>query len=102
MMTINTSNNPTEVIELIKHCKDIIKTQYNRVIKYIYKRGKILKMVKQTENFFDGSEQSRFTIYFKIAVYKILKNSTLPASYFRNDLKSIMLVCKKHQYLFSR
>ena len=102
MMTINTSNNPTEVIELIKHCKDIIKTQYNRVIKHIYKRGKILKMVKETENFFDGSEQSRFTIYFKIAVYKILKNSTLPASYFRNDLKSIMLVCKKHQYLFSR
>ena len=30
-------------------------------------------MVKETENFFNGSKQSRFTIYFKIAVYKILK-----------------------------
>ena len=33
------------------------------------------KPFKETENFFDGWEQSRLTIYFKIAVYiKYLKS----------------------------
>ena len=31
-------------------------------------------MLKETENFFVGSEQSRLRIYFKIAVYKDIEN----------------------------
>ena len=73
MMTINTSNNPTEVIELIKHCKDIIKTQYNRVIKYIYKRGKILKWSKRLRTFsmVRNKVDSQFTL--KLQFIKYLK-----------------------------
>ena len=46
-------------------------------------------MFKETENFFNDSKQNRLTIYFKIEVYKILKKSTLPASYFHKNLVAI-------------
>lgn len=94
-MKVNTANNPTKAIELIYHWEEITKTQHKRVIQYIYKQGEILKFFKETENFFDGSEQSWLTIYFKIAVYKILEKLTLPASYFPNNLKSVKLVFEK-------
>ena len=90
MMKMSMANNPTEAIELINHYEEIIRTQHKRVIQYIYKQEEILKMLKENENFFDGSEQNRLTIYFKIAVY------------FRNNLKSLTLVCKRYLDLFSR
>ena len=46
-------------------------------------------MFKETENFFNDSKQNRLTIYFKIEVYKILKKSTLPGSYFHKNLVAI-------------
>ena len=95
MMKTNTVNNPTEAIEIINHCKEIIRTQHKQVKQYIHKQGEILKIFKETENFFDGSEKSRLTIYFKIAVYKILKKSIL-------NLKSIKLICIKYPDLFSK
>ena len=71
----NAVNNLTEAIEVINHFEEIIKTQHKKVIQYIYKQGGILKMFKETENFFDGTGQSRSTVYFKIAVYKLLKKN---------------------------
>ena len=91
MMKMNTANNPKEAIKLINYCEEIIRTQHKPVIQYICKQGEILKMFIDTVNFFDGLEQSRLTLYFKIAVYKILTKSTLPASSFCNNLKCIKL-----------
>ena len=70
---INAVNNPTEATELINHFEKIIKTQHKQVRQYIYKQGGILKIFKKTEKFFDGTGQSRSTVYFKIEVYKLLK-----------------------------
>ena len=69
---MNTGNNPTEAIELIKHYEKIIRTQHKQVIQYMYRQREILKMFKEdTQSFFDNARQSR---------------STLPSSYFRNNL----------------
>lgn len=99
---MNTANNPTEARELISHCEKIIKTQHKQVMQYIYRQWEILKMFKETENFFVGSEQSRLRIYFKIAVYKRHRKSKLLGSYFCNNLRSIKLICKKCLGFFSR
>ena len=91
----NAVNNLTEAIEVINHFEEIIKTQHKKVIQYIYKQGGILKMFKETENFFDGTGQSRSTVYFKIAVYKLLKKTLVSKNQyyyrviFRNNLKTI-------------
>lgn len=72
---MNTANNPTEARELISHCEKIIKTQHKQVMQYIYRQWEILKMFKETEIFFDGTGKNLPTIYFKIAVYKVLKKT---------------------------
>ena len=65
--------NPTKAIERRNHYEKIIKTQHKQPIQYNYKQEEILKIfIKETENFFDGTRQSRSTVYFKIAVYKLL------------------------------
>ena len=69
---INTANNTIEAIEHINRHKEIIKTQHKRVIRHIYKQAEILKFFKETKSFFENEGQIRFTIYFKIAVYKLL------------------------------
>ena len=83
MMKINTANNPTEARGLINHYEEIIRTQHKQVLQYIYKQyiykqyiykqGEILKIFKETENFFDSSEQSRLRIYLKLQFIKYLK-----------------------------
>ena len=70
---INTVSNLIEAIEIMNHYEETIKTQHKQVIQYIYKQGGILKIFKKTEKFFDGTGQSRSTVYFKIEVYKLLK-----------------------------
>ena len=68
-----TANNPIEAIEHINRHEEIIKTQHKWVLRYIYKQVEILKFFKETKSFFQNEGQIRFTIYFKIAVYKLLK-----------------------------
>ena len=70
---INTANNPIEAIEHINRHEEIIKTQHKWVLRYIYKQVEILNFFKETKSFFENEGQIRFTIYFKIAVYKLLK-----------------------------
>ena len=67
------NNNLIEAIELINGSGEIIKTQDKIVIRYIYTQGEILKIFKETGNFFENAAQIRSTIYFKIAVSKLLK-----------------------------
>lgn len=40
---------------------------------YVAKHGEILKKIKGTETFFENAEQSRSTVYYKIILYKFLK-----------------------------
>ena len=72
---INTVSNLIEAIEIMNHYEETIKTQHKQVIQYMYKQGEILKMFKETEIFFDGTGKNLPTIYFKIAVYKVLKKT---------------------------
>ena len=50
--TANNVNNSQEAIVIIRHYKDIIKTQNKKAIGYIGKQGHFLKMLKNTEIFF--------------------------------------------------
>ena len=50
--TANNVNNSQEAIVIIRHYKDIIKTQTKKAIGYIGKQGHFLKMLKDTEIFF--------------------------------------------------
>ena len=61
---MKTANNPTKTIELINHYEEIIRTQYKRVIQYLYKQREILKMFKGTENVFDNASKvdQQFTL----------------------------------------
>ena len=85
-------------MELINRCEEIIKTQHKRIIGYISQQGKMLKKFKKTENFYDNAGKSRSMIFFKISIYEFLKKypslkkSTLPSSYFKNNLKVIKSV----------
>ena len=79
---------------IIRRYEDIIKTQNKKAIGYIAKQGEILKIFKDTQNFFDNVGQSKSTIYFKISPYKflkkypLLKTSTLQSIYFKNNFKT--------------
>ena len=73
-------NNLAEATEVINHYKEIIKTQHKRVIQYTYKQGEIIKIFKETKNFFDNMGQSKSTVYFKTAVYKHLKKTLVSTS----------------------
>ena len=61
-----------------------------------------MKKFKDTEHFFDNVGQSGLTICFKISLYKflkkypLLKKSTLPLSYFKNNFKAIKVVSKEN------
>ena len=60
---------------MINRYEEIIKSNHKRVVRrYIYIQGEILKMFKETENF-ENAGQSRSTIYFRIAFYKLVKKS---------------------------
>ena len=66
-------------------------THRTKIIGLLFKQGSILKKSKDTETI----SMARFTIYFKINIYKFakkylcLKNSTLFAYYLRNSFKTI-------------
>ena len=66
-------------------------TQRTKIIGLLFKQESILKKSKDTETI----SMVRFTIYFKINIYKFakkylcLKNSTLFAYYLRNSFKTI-------------
>ena len=63
--TVKSVNNSQEAIVLIRRNEDIIKTQNKKAIRYIAKKGELLKNFEDTQNFFDNVGQRKSTIYFK-------------------------------------
>ena len=71
------------------------------IIGLLFKQGCILKKFKEVKNFFKTVGLSRYTSFFKIKVYKFVKNyqrlkhSTLSVHYLKNSSKNTRSVCKK-------
>ena len=63
----------------------------------------MLKKFEDKAGFIENAGLRRSTIYFKIGLYKrlknfpALKNSSLSLHYFRNNLKLIKTVCKSNE-----
>ena len=79
-----------EAINKIKHYDEIIKTGNKNTIRYESIEGQMLKKFKDTEGFVENIGIIRSTVYFKIGLYKFLKqypalkNSSLSSHYVRN------------------
>ena len=76
------------------------------LIKCVSMHRKILNMFREVEDLIQNVGQSKSTICYKIRMYKflkkypVLKNSTLPSSYFQNLFKAIKIVFKIMEILF--
>ena len=71
------------------------------IIGLLFKQGCILKKFKEVKKIFKTVGLSRYTSFFKIKVYKFVKNyqhlkhSTLSVHYLKNSSKNTRSVCKK-------
>ena len=96
----NKTKNPIEAINIINQYKEIIIKSNNNWV------GQILQKIWKVENFIQNVGQSKSTFYYKIRMYKFLKNysalknSILPSSYFKNNFKAIKVVCWNHGNVF--
>ena len=70
--TANNVNNSQEAILIIRHYKDIIRTQNKEAIGCIGKQEQLIRKFKDSEHFFGNVHQGRST-YFEILLYRFLK-----------------------------
>ena len=107
---VNSIADLAEVIKVIERYREIIQIQNKKVIDFVRKQGQWLKNKKQKDNknLFQLVCQSKFTIYLKMNLHKllkkypVLKNFILFSNYFKNNLKLIEMVCKTNVNLFTK
>ena len=85
----NNINDSQEIIVIIPCFEEIIKTQNKKTIWYTGEQGELLKKFKDTGNIFGNVGQSRSMIYFKILLYKFLKECLLLKT---SSLQSSLLI----------
>ena len=99
---VKNAKNLKDGISLVKKYEDLLKEANRKIINIVGKQGQLLKRFKDSDRFFDGVGLSRSNRYFKINLHKpsckfpVLKNSTLPSSYFKSNFKMIKKVCKSN------
>ena len=103
---VKNAKEPKDGISLVKMYKDHLERASRKIINIVAKQGELLKLFKDSDEFFNCVGLSWSNIYFKISLYKFLskfplfKNSTLASSYFKNNFKLIKKVCKANVEIF--
>ena len=70
--------NQREAVAIINDYEEFIKTKTKKTISYVAEQGQILKNLRDMEDFTTKDMGvSRSIIYFKIRLYKFLKNSPI-------------------------
>ena len=77
-LNIDKVSHQGEAVAIISDYKEFIKTKNRKTISYVAEQGQILKNLRDMEDFTTKDMGvSRSIIYFKIRLYKFLKNSPI-------------------------
>ena len=96
-----------EAFNKIKHYDEVIRKGNKSTIRYGSIQAQMLKKFKGSKVLVKKIGDGRWTIYFKIGLYRFLKkylalkSSSLLSHWLRNDFKMIKTVCKSNEELFT-
>ena len=106
---IRTTDNPNDVIELVKKIDKLTKLSKNNILTLAYQQGKVFQKFKINNKFASAVTEfgiSKTTINFKIDIVKFIENypkmkkSCISLFYLKNNFRVIKNVCQEHSSEF--
>ena len=100
---------PEEAADIIKQCKEILRTKRKGIVSVAYYQGKIFKRFKEKEKFIQIVNKLKIntsTIIFKINIFKLIEKHpgllkpSVTLTFLKNYLKDIKKVCDKNSSVF--
>ena len=102
---IRTTDNPSNVTELVKKLDKLTKCSKNNILVWAYQQGKVFQKFKSNNKFVSALTEfgiSKATISFKIDIVKFIENypkmkhSCISIFYLKNNFRVIKNVCQEH------
>ena len=102
-------NDCQEVLNIIKECEDIIKTNRKNIICFSYQQGKFFKKFKENRKFKNLAEQFKITkgtTIFKKNIVKLINKylkmmaSSITLNFSKSYYKDIKNICKESHKFF--
>ena len=99
-----------EALNIIKECKDIIKTNRKNIKCFSHQQGKVFKKFKENRKLKNLAEQfkiTKSTIIFKINIVKLIDKhpkmmtSSITLNFSKNYYKDIKTICKENHEFFN-
>ena len=100
---------PEEAADIIKQCKEILRTKRKGIVSVAYYQGKIFKRFKEKGKFTQMVNKLKIhksTIIFKINIFKLTEKhpgpmkSSMALTFLKNHLKDNKKICEENSSKF--